>query len=338
MKHLSLMIYGLLFVVATACRQQPNADDAAAVPTDSTAQSAMLTPAQADSLQFRLTHHYSVNFNFMVTADSLLLVPRDGDFLTDTCIVRRGDFLVVAAIRRDFPAATDSTAQDSVWLKVASSQRKMGWIAEQQLLRGVVPDDPVSQLLHCLQQSHATWAVLVLSLLLIAASTLLSMRKGRLHLRFTSFASFYPTLLLLLCGIFATLNTAAYTSVPEFLQEYYFHPTLNPLLLPPLMSALLTGVWLIAIVFIAVCIDAYSRLDFLHATAVIVDTTCWAAVIFIVFWYIPSVASSCVALSLLTIGALWLYFRHIRARYRCGNCGRAMRRRGICPACGTHNE
>ena len=44
-----------------------------------------LTPQQKDSLIFRLTHHYTDNFNFLVKADTLILLPREGDLIQDTC-------------------------------------------------------------------------------------------------------------------------------------------------------------------------------------------------------------------------------------------------------------
>ena len=78
-----------------------------------------LSPQQVDSLVFRLTHHYGPNFNFEVKADSLVLVPREGDLIQDTCVVRSKDLLVVAQVKRI--VAADSTQEDTFLIKVAHS-------------------------------------------------------------------------------------------------------------------------------------------------------------------------------------------------------------------------
>ena len=95
-----------------------------------------LTQKQADSLEFRLLHHYTLNFNFVVKADSLVLIPRE-DELNDTSRVRKHDRIAVADIRE----------LDTIWIKVARDQFTMGWIPEDELLKGVVPDDPISQVI-----------------------------------------------------------------------------------------------------------------------------------------------------------------------------------------------
>ena len=61
-----------------------------------------LTREQRDSLEFRSTHHYGVNYNFKVLADSL---PLREMLSADSLWVRRGDVLVVA----DFARMTSDT-------------------------------------------------------------------------------------------------------------------------------------------------------------------------------------------------------------------------------------
>lgn len=99
-----------------------------------------ITPKQVDSLVFRLTHHYSENFNFLVKADSLKLIPREGDLIMDTCLVYKDDVIAVAAIK-----TIPGDSIDSIWVKVASNQTTMGWIPESELLKGTTPDDLISE-------------------------------------------------------------------------------------------------------------------------------------------------------------------------------------------------
>ena len=99
-----------------------------------------LTREQRDSLEFRSTHHYGVNYNFKVLADSL---PLREMLSADSLWVRRGDVLVVA----DFARMTSDTVH-AVWIKVARDQHTMGWVPEERLLESVVPVDPISQFIH----------------------------------------------------------------------------------------------------------------------------------------------------------------------------------------------
>jgi hypothetical protein len=114
-----------------------------------------LTPQQVDSVVFRLTHHYGPNFNFELKADSMILVPREGDLIQDTCVVRNKDLLVVAQIKRI--EASDSTMEDTFLIKVAHDQTTMGWVKESELLENAVPDDPISQLIDFMTGSRAIW-------------------------------------------------------------------------------------------------------------------------------------------------------------------------------------
>ena len=209
-----------------------------AIAEDSTLMS--LTPQQVDSMVFRLTHHYSENFNFLVKADSLKLIPREGDLVMDTCYVHKDDIIAVAAIK-----TIPGDSIDSIWVKVASNQTTMGWIPENELLRGVTPDDLISEMLDILSSSRIIWMSALVAIGLIAF--IIGKKKGVKKGELTNLLNFldemqspYPALFLLLVAIMASIYASVQNFVPEFWQEYYFHPTLNPLVLPPLMAALQT--------------------------------------------------------------------------------------------------
>lgn len=226
-----------------------------------------LSPQQVDSLVFRLTHHYSENFNFVVKADSLTLIPREGDLITDTCRVYRDDIIAVAAIK-----IMPGESTDSVWVKVASNQTTMGWIAEQELLRGTTPDDPISEILYALSSSRAVWMSAFLTFGVIAV--IVGRRKKhnvKKVLRFDELASPYPPLFLLLVAVMASLYASVQNFVPEFWQEYYFHPTLNPLVLPPVMATLVIVMWLVIITFIAILDEAYHHLYVLQGITYVAE-------------------------------------------------------------------
>ena len=232
-----------------------------AIVEDSTLMS--LTPQQVDSMVFRLTHHYSENFNFLVKADSLKLIPREGDLLLDTCHVYKNDIIAVAAIK-----TVPGDSIDSIWVKVASNQTTMGWIRESELLKGTTPDDLISEMLDALSSSRAIWmsALLAVGLIAVIIGRKKTVKKQELfHLPnfLDEMQSPYPALFLLLVGIMASIYASVQNFVPEFWQEYYFHPTLNPLVLPPIMAALVVVLWLVIITFIAVIDEVYHHFYFL---------------------------------------------------------------------------
>lgn len=217
-----------------------------------------LTPQQVDSLIFRVEHHYTINSNFIVKSDSLMLLPREGDLMQDTCFVYDGDLVAVAAT---------SWQTDTLWVKVAHDQKTMGWIPEQELLRGVTPADDISVLLDVLTGSRSVW----MSLLAAIGIVLLVVRRERSIIVSASstrqMRSPYPHLFLALVALMAALYASIQNFVPEFWQEYYFHPTLNPLILPPVMALLMTIVWLVVLTTIAVIDEIYHNFYFSDGVA-----------------------------------------------------------------------
>ena len=246
-----------------------------------------MSPQQIDSLVFRLTHHYSTNFNFVVKADSIMLIPREGD-VSDTCYVRDGELIAVAAV---------SNHIDTLWVKVAHDQHTMGWIAESELLRHSSPDDPISEILYALSGSRGIWMSVFAA---IGLSAFFVKRRKNNKLRLFSLEQMqspYPSMLLALIALMAVLYSTGQNFVPEYWQEYYFHPSLNPLMLPPIMAMLVVLVWLLIITFIAVCDEVYHHFDVLDGALYIFELlgvgmivyliVSWTTIIFIGYLLTP---------------------------------------------------
>ena len=217
------------------------------------------TPQQVDSLAFRLTHHYSENFNFVVKADSLMLVPRLGELMQDTCYIYDDELIAVASI---------SKQNDTVWVKVAHDQQTMGWISEEELLKNVAPDDPISEMLYTLSSLRGIWMSVLAA---IGIFVFLFRRRKQQQLQLLKIDSPYPLLFVALTAIMASIYASVQNFVPEYWQEYYFHPSLNPLVLPPIMAALVILVWLLIITLIASCDEAYHKLEPLPALGMMVE-------------------------------------------------------------------
>ena len=327
MRKLLYIILGTLIVSCVGGTATPPSDglpaDSDSVPTivnivdtaiveDSTLLS--LTPQQVDSMVFRLTHHYSENFNFLVKADSLVLVPREGDLLTDTCRVYKNDIIAVAAIK-----TVPGDSIDSIWVKVASNQITMGWIPENELLKGATPNDLISEMLDALSSSRAIWMSAIAAIGLIAI--IIGRKKTVKKKDLMSLSNFiyemespYPAFFLLLVAIMASIYASVQNFVPEFWQEYYFHPTLNPLVLPPVMASLVVVLWLVIITFIAVIDEVYHHFYFLpgiiHLTKIlgaamlVYLVISWTTLIYIGYpllaalaYYLVCVATGCVKMN-----------------------------------------
>lgn len=285
-----------------------------------------LTQKQADSLEFRLLHHYTNNFNFVVKADSLLLIPRE-DELADTSRVRKNDRIAVADIRES----------DTIWIKVARDQFTMGWISEDELLQGVVPDDPISQVIDVLTSSRYIWMTVVVVLGLLGF--VLKRRGKQLQIfRFDEMDSFYPTLFLILVASLACLYASIQKFTPEFWQEYYFHPTLNPLILPAVMAVLVTLMWIVIIAFIAMLIEVYHHFNFFQGLTYVLEMIGLAMVSYLIISWTTSIYIGYGLLVLYIVVLLWIYSKYIRCRYICGFCGRSIRKKGTCPHCGKNNH
>ncbi len=287
----------------------------------------LLTPAQADSLEFRLLHHYTNNYNFVVKADSLLLVPRE-DELYDTCCVRKDDCIAVADIRE----------LDTVWIKVARDQFTMGWITEDELLKGVVPDDPISQVIDALTVSRSIWMTI---LVVLGVFGFFLKRRG-LHklqiFRFDEMDSFYPTLFLILVSSLGCLYASIQAYTPEFWQEYYFHPTLNPLILPAIMAVLVALMWAVIIVFIAMLVDVYHHFYFFQGLVYVLEMLGAAMISYLVISWTTAFYLGYALIAIYIVLLLYIYYKYIRCRFVCGSCGRNIRQKGTCPHCGAFNQ
>jgi len=277
-------------------------------PVAESADTLPLTPAQRDSLEFRLVHHYGEGFNFRVTADSLMLVPRAIDGQTsDTCMVRRQDLLVVADVRR--LVQQDSLGRDTFWIKVAHDQLTMGWVEEEELLRAVVPDDSISRMLHGLTSSRIVWMSLPV---LLGLMGFVCYRRGRMAGHWTALLreadSWYAPLLITLVALLAVTYATVQAHVPEFWLEYYFHPTLNPLLVPGVMCWMVVLVWLIVITFIALIIEVYHSFYFLRGAVFLLEVLGLAmAAYLLVSWTTRFYVGYVLAFALIV--GVWVFFR-----------------------------
>ena len=237
-----------------------------------------LTRQQLDSISFSTTHHYTENYNFLVRADQLPLADAVMPQSFDTMYVTRGERVVVADILI-VPADTI----DSVWVKVARDQITQGWIRESQLLKGVSPDDPISQFIDIFSDTHLLVFLAFIALVggLYSVRRLLRRRAYIVH--FNDIDSPYPTLLTTLVACSATLYASIQMFGAESWRHFYYHPSLNPFALPSHLGCFVASVWAIIVVALAAADDTVRRLSPTDAFLYLAGLGAVCAVVYVVF-------------------------------------------------------
>ena len=217
------------------------------------------TRSKVDSLAFRVKHHYSQGFNFVVIPDSLMLLRQQpeeavNDMKTDSFAVKKGKEVVVADIR-----ILPNDKQDSVWVQIATEDYAFGWIHESQLLKQVVPADPISQFISTFSNIHLLIFLIVISIMGVGYLARKILKKNAHIVHLNDISSFYPTLLAVIVALSAAFYASIQLFAPETWREFYFHPSLNPFSQPLLLNIFLVLVWAMLIISLAT-IDDVRRL------------------------------------------------------------------------------
>ena len=255
-----------------------------------------LTSQQLDSISFYTTHHYTQNYNFVVTGDSLVVVaqqPEDmsvpevvslemqtteGEMQKDSITIHRHERIVVADIKT-LPADTI----DSVWVKVARDQLTFGWVHEKELLAKVSPDDPISQFIDFFSDAHLL-IFLAFGVIVVAIyGVRFLLKRGSKIVHFNDIPSFYPTVLCLLISASAVLYSSIQLFGAETWRHFYYHPSLNPFALPFWLGLFVSSVWAIIIVSIATVEDVTRHLPLGSSTLYLAGLAAVCAVCYVVF-------------------------------------------------------
>ncbi len=323
----TIYIIGVLSLLFCSCyHQQSDTSDAWIV-----------TEEQMDSISFYTTHHYTQNYNFLVTADTLWLILQQpseviSDMLVDSVAVVDGNRLVVADI---MTLPTDTI--DSVWVKVARDQLTIGWVREKALLTSVAPDNPISQFITFFSDTHL---LIFLAFLVIVGATytirLLYRRNARL-VHFNDIPSVYPTMLAIAVASAAVFYSTIQLADPDSWRHYYYHPTLNPFAVPLHLSLFLISVWFLLLVALAAVDDIRRHLSLSESLVYCLGLMGVCAINYVVFSISTLYIIGYPLLVAYVVFAIYRYIHMGRAVYVCGQCGNKLRKKGICPHCGTLN-
>lgn len=283
-----------------------------------------------DSLSYLQKHHYTLNANFKVIADSLPLeqLPVKDVYRQ----VYKGDRIVVAEFMTQ-----SSDSVDSLWVKVARDQNTQGWIRESELLTGVMPTDSISQFIHLFSSSHTLYFLAVFIVFSIYIFVRAILRKQVRLVYFNDIDSVFPMLLCVMVAISATFYGTLQTFVPDTWKHFYYNPSINPLRLPLLLGAFVVSVWSTIIIAVAVLDDLFRQLKFLTAIFYLLGLLTGCIICYLLFIFTTSFYVSYLLLAIL----IYLFIRRVRVtpgyKFRCGDCGTKLKEKGICPHCGAIN-
>ena len=291
----------------------------------------------ADS-SFYSTHHYAQNYNFVVKSDTLSLLRQQPEeklngLHTDSFLVKRGDHLVVVDIRL---LKNDPT--DSVWIQLARDQYTFGWIHESRLMQSVVPDDPISQFISTFSDTHLLVFLIIISVIAMSYLAYSIKQKHVKAVHFNDIHSFYPTLLALTVAMAATFYSSIQLFAPDVWRHFYFHPSLNPFSLPPILAIFIASVWAMIVMAIATIDDVYHKLPFAHATLYMCGLGAVCAANYIIFSVITLYYIGYILLIAYMTIAIRQYAKNNYYPYVCGNCGARLRHKGVCDNCGAINS
>lgn len=334
-----------------------NLDDTSLV-DNSEKDSLLVIASSSPKDSFALTHHYSIGYNFDVEIDSLSLcteIPSRAQQLSvmpDSLSVYYGDILVVAEVQ-----VVPEDSIDSVWVKVARDQSTQGWLRESDLLASVAPDDPISQAIYYFSGNHVFATLLLVIVVLFFLTTrfikaragspkdgtsskisLLSVKHYSPSQRLTAVSSPYPIILCLTMGGAAVFYASMQLFVPDVWEEFYFHPTLNPFAEPALLGAFLVCVWLLLLFFIATVDDALRQLNLWQAFLYMLTMSTNLLLLYIFFSQATLLYIGYPLFLVYVYRVVKFYFERVNPKYHCGNCGKPLQKKGVCPHCGVLNK
>lgn len=303
-----------------------------------TANATEMTGEQQDSIKFTNTHHYTENFNFIVKSDSLILSKgQPEEYLSglpsDTICLRKGERIAVSEIRM-----MPSDKVDTVWVELARDQNSFGWTRECNLLPNVVPDDPISQFISTFSDTHILISLIIISIISMAYTLRKLFKSNSKIVIFNDIPTFYPTLLTLIVSASATFYSSIQMFAPDTWHNFYFHPTLNPFSVTPILAIFLASVWTMAIVGVAVIDEVRRLLPFGEAILYLCSLLGVCAICYIVFSITTLYYIGYPLLAALYTYSIVRYTKRISKPYFCGKCGTRMKTKGKCPVCGAINE
>lgn len=221
---------------------------------------------------------------------------------------------------------------------MANSQDKQGWITDGELMWNFIPSDSISQFIYFFSNSNLIFLAAAIVFVLVILLVWLGKKKYVPFILFNNIDSVYPLFLCLLVSASAVLYQSVQLFTPLDWLHYYFVPSLSPMGQPTLLASFLLSLWFIFIAILAVVDIVFKQLSSGSALVYLSGLVCVCAFCYLFFLFTTPFYVGYVLYAAFVFYFLYRVFKEIRFRYRCGNCGQKMKKRGECPRCGVMNK
>ncbi len=284
------------------------------------------------------SRHYGIGYNFEVRADSLVLIAQQPEehvsqLDIDSFAVKRKSHVAILDMH-----VLPQDSIDSVWIKLIGEEGQYGWIHESRMLKAVMPTDPISQFIMFFSDTHILFALIIVAVITATYAIRKVKRKGVQLVHFQDIPSFYPTLLCITVAAAATFYASLQMFGADTWQQFYYHPSLNPFLMPPILAVFISSVWAMLIIGIAAAEDTRHHLPAEDTIVYLAGLAGTCAILYIVF----SITTLYYVGYPLLVAYCWFairrYVKHSRQHFVCGNCGKRLHQKGECPYCGAIND
>ena len=306
-------------------------------------------PTQVDSVVYLCEYHYWKGTNFRIDGtlrfvNPCPLAPKVIEAKKGDDEIYSGEMIVVEDVVRD----TTSTSP-LYWVKVSALNEKSlqqaefadrphsGWVSHDELQRHVVPDSPVSAVIHALGNSTFK-LVLALAALLIALTLAVLIRR-RIY-RHVPYNGYHALFYAIFVGS-VVLHRCIWHFVPETWQEFYFSPTLNPLSpsAPGVICAFVACFWTIIVAALALLGNMWNeKRTFAHFLLSCLFVVCASIVLFGIFAVVVPFHALFAAYPLFLVVLAYVWHKTYHPVYHCGRCGALLHSLGRCPECGAVNR
>lgn len=340
MKHLlHILLCQITLMICTtlaSCYGDAQKSDVMSVDTLAVEDTA-LSAEQRKYEEFYSKRHYTEGYNFIVRADSVALLMQEPEeqvsqLETDTFTVLKDHQVVVGEFR-----VLPQDSIDSVWVQLATDEGYIGWIHEQEMLKKVVPVDPISQFIMFFSDTHIIIAVVIIAIILCYLAIRIAYKRDVPIVHFRDIPTFYPTLLCLIVATAAAGYASLQMFAPDTWQHYFYNPTLNPLQMPFILGVFISSVWAMLVVLIATIDETFHKLTGTDAVFYLIGLCGVCATLYILFSITTLYYVGYPLLVAYYYYAISCYFKQ-RNLYICGKCGQSFRNKGRCPHCGVINE
>jgi len=251
-----------------------------------------------------------------VKADSIIMVKQQPEEVltrmhTDTLAVYEGNHVAVAEIR-----ILPNDSVDSVWVQIARDQQTIGWLHEQTLLSSVVPDDPISQFIKTFSDVHLVMFLTVICVIAVVY-LLRTATKRKAHIvHLNDIPTLYPTLLALTVAAGAVVYASLRLFANDTWEHFYYHPTLNPLIVPPALGVFLACVWAMVIIALAAIDVVRNILPPADALLYLCGLAAVCAMNYIIFTFATLYYIGYPLFIAYAVYAVWTYFKRFGALYK----------------------